>query len=166
MKFKIRNDSKTNSDYLINKYKFKITPGEKTVEELILFLKGKVDITETVITELTQSILEHVKYNVIHGIRNQDNLSADDLNFNVFKLLKNEKSNSYYQYYVPNIANYNDNTIYIVFEKKTRSIYTNNNKLLLELFIERGISQYDYDNNTNLLSAYLFHLDTYSKGEY
>ena len=148
------------------KNEHKITPGEKSVENLIDFLKGKVDIVETEITELTKSIFKHIIHNAVHGNQNQKNLTANELNFIVYKVLKNNRSNSYYQSYIPKVDHSEDVTIYVVFEKKTRGIYTNSNILFLELSIERGVSQYDYDNDTDLFKGYLFYLDSYSKGEY
>lgn len=61
---------------------------------------------------------------------------------------------------------FQDDRIYVVFEKGTGYIRSNNNKLLLELFLERGVSQYDFDNDTNWLRSYLFYLESYSNGEY
>lgn len=166
MKFSITYDLKNNSDYVLKKYEYKITPGEKSVEELIDFLKGKVDIAESAITELFKSIFEHIIQNAVHGILNQKNLTANELNFIVYKVLKNNRSNSYYQSHVRIVDHCEDATIYVVFEKRTGSIYSNNNKLFLELSIERGVSQYDFDNDTSLLKGYLFYVDSYFKGEY
>lgn len=166
MKFSITYDLTNNSNYVLMKNEHKITPGEKSVENLIDFLKGKVDIVETEITELTKSIFKHIIHNAVHGNQNQKNLTANELNFIVYKVLKNNRSNSYYQSYIPKVDHSEDVTIYVVFEKKTRGIYTNSNILFLELSIERGVSQYDYDNDTDLFKGYLFYLDSYSKGEY
>lgn len=167
-------ETNNGSDDLMKKYKHKITPGEKSVEELIDFLKGKVDIVETATTELDQSFYEYyIIGNVVRGTN--ENLIANELNFIIYKVLKNNRSNPYYQCYVPNIRNPEnpenlknpeDAPIYVVFEKRTRRIYTNSNRLRLELYIERGVSQYDYDNDTDLLHSYLFYLHSYSTGEY
>jgi len=148
------------------KNEHKITPGEKSVENLIDFLKGKVDIVETEITKLTKSIFKHIIQNVVHGNQNKENSTSNELDFIVYEVVKNNRSNSYYQSYIPKVDHSENVTIYVVFEKKTRGIYTNSNILFLELSIERGVSQYDYDNDTDLFKGYLFYLDSYSKGEY
>jgi len=156
-----------NRDRLKKKYKHKITPGEKSVEELIEHLKHKVDIVEIATTELRKSILQHIIYNVINCIRNQQNLSADELNILAYKLIKNGKSNSYYQCNYAHISDdEEDDIIYVVIETKTGAIHSNSSKLLLELFVEQGISQYDYDNETLIFDAYLGYLDWYSNEEY
>lgn len=157
-----------NRDPLLKKYKHKIIPGEKNVEELIDYLKHKVDIVEIATTELIKFILQHIIYNVVHCIRNQQlNLTAEELNFVAYKLIKNDKSNSYYQYdYVHIDDEQEDDLIFVVFEARTGSIYSNSNKLQLELFVEQGVSQYDYDNETLMLVSYLSYLDRYSNEEY
>lgn len=157
-----------NIDILVKKYKHKITPGEKSVEKLIDFLKGKVDIEEIAITELMQSIIQSITYNVIHSLRNQElNLTAGELIFFAYKLSKSNKNSPYYQLDFANLSKDPEkDMIYVVFEKKTGVIHSNCNKLLKELFIEQGVSQYDYDNETSLLYGYLHYLDSYFQGHY
>ncbi|MDR3586982.1 MAG: hypothetical protein P4L59_16970 [Desulfosporosinus sp.] len=161
--------NKKSNNKLWEKYKHKIVPGEKSTEELINFLKDKVDVVEIDTTEFSRFFMERHIINIVHCVRNQElKLTANDLNIIAFNIIKDNRSNSYYQCRpVQRIANKHKNDmIYVVFEKRTGYIHSNSNKLLLELFIERGISQYDYDNDTNLLHSYLFYLDSYSKGEY
>lgn len=156
-----------NRDPLLKKYKHKIIPGEKNVDELIKYLKNKVDIVEISTTELVKSILQFITYNVVHCIRNkQPKLSEDELNFVAYKLIRNDKGNSYYQYDYVHINGQEDDLIFVVFETRTGSIYSNSNKLQLELFVEQGVSQYDYENETLVLISYLSYLDRYSNEEY
>lgn len=156
-----------NRDFLLKKYKHKIIPGEKSVEELIDYLKGKVDIVEIATSELIPSIFQYIKFNVVNCMRNHDlNLTASDLNLLAYKLIKNNNNTSYYQEFKHISNDYEYDIIYVVFEKRTGYINSNCNKLLLELFIEQGISQYDYDHDTILLTGYISYLHKYSYGEY
>ncbi|MCL6479491.1 MAG: hypothetical protein K6T65_13985 [Peptococcaceae bacterium] len=153
-------------DPLIVKYKHKIIPGEKNVDELIEYLKRKVDIVEISATELVNPILQFITYNVVHCIRNKQlKLTADELNFIAYKLIRNDKSTSYYQNDYVHVGEQEDDIIFVVLETKTGSIYSNSNKLQLELFVEQGVSQYDYDNETLMLVSYLSYLDRYSNEE-
>lgn len=156
-----------NRDPLLKKYKHKIIPGEKNVDELIKYLKNKVNIVEISTTELVKPILQCITYNVVHCIRNEQlKLTADELNFVAHKLIRNDKSNSYYQYDYVHIDEQEDDLIFVIFEMRTGNIYSNSNKLQLELFVEQGVSQYDYDNETLMLVSYLSYLDRYSNEEY
>lgn len=155
-------------EYLLKKYKSKIIPGEKSIQELIDFLKQKADITEISATDLEKSIMWHIMFNVIHSLRNQQfNLTADELDFAAYKLTKNAKNDLYYQSSHTHIYDdEEDDIIYVVFEIKTGCIHSNSNKLLLELFIEQGVSESDYQHQTIVLDAYLTYLDWYSNGQY
>ena len=52
-------------------------PGEKSIEELIDFIKQKVDIKEISTTDLPESIMKHIAFNAVHCLRNQRlNLTA------------------------------------------------------------------------------------------
>ncbi|AAM25834.1 hypothetical protein M2349_002435 [Caldanaerobacter subterraneus subsp. tengcongensis MB4] len=157
-----------NREDLLKKYKHKITPGEKSIEELIDFLKQKVDIKEISTTDLPESIMKHIILNAVHCLRNQRlNLTAREFNFIAYKLFKNDKSNLYYQSNYAHISNNEkEDIIYVVFETKTGCIHSNCNRLLLELFIEQGISEFDYKNETPMFYAYLGYLDAYNNGEY
>ena len=204
---------------LIKKYKHKIAPGEKSIEELVDYLKHKMDIVKIPTSVLPESYLKHIIFNVIHCLRNEElnislgknidlhpfttalkvsksrtgkqegvhidtaekirnlnkqsydipkesNLTTDDLNFVTYKILKNPKSNSYYQYNYAHLSVQGDDFIFVIFETRTGVIHCNSSKLMLELHIEQGISQFDYDNETILLIDYLSSLDQYSNGEY
>lgn len=153
---------------LRKKYKHKITPGEKSIEELIEYLKHKTDIVEIATTVLPASYLHHMIYNVLHCLRNEElNISADELNFVIYKIIRNHKSNSYYQYDYAHLLDFQeDDFIFVVFETRTGVIHCNSGKLMIELIIEQGVSQYDYDNETRLFNVYLAYLDQYSNGDY
>ncbi|MEG6522252.1 hypothetical protein [Desulfotomaculum sp. 1211_IL3151] len=98
------------------------------------------------------------------SVLNESKLTTDDLNFVAYKIVNNPKSNSYYQY---DYAHFIENDlIFVVLETKTGFIHSNSGKLMLELRIEQGVSQYDYDNQTLLFIDYLASLDLYSNDEY
>ncbi len=192
---------------LIKKYKHKIIPGEKSIVELIDYLKHKMNIMEIPTTALPEFYLQHMIFNVIFCLRNEklnisigkntklhpfiaakvskyrtgeqvgahkdksgkiknpdqeSKLTTDDLNFIAYKILRNSKSNSYYQY----DSFQGDRFIFVVFETRTGVIHCNSSKLMLELLIEQGVSQHDYDNETILFIDYLSSLDQYTNKEY
>lgn len=154
-------------DPLITKYKHKIIPGEKNADELIEHLKKKVYIVEIPPTELVNPILESITYNFVHCIRNKQlKLTAGELNLVAYKLIRNDKSTSYYQNDYVHVGEQEDDIIFVVFETRTGSIYSNSDKLQLELFVEQGVSEYDYDNETLMLVSYLSYLDRYSNEKY
>lgn len=113
---------------------------------------------ETSAIELVGPTLRHIAYNIVHCLRNnQLKLTADKLKFVVYKLVRNDKSILYYQNDYVHVGGREDD----FFETKTGSVYSNSNKLQLELFIKQGISKYDYDNETSMLIFYLSYLDQY-----
>ena len=56
--------------------------------------------------------------------------------------------------------------IYVIFERNTGYISTNSAQLQLELSVEQGVSQYDYDNDTDMFLYYITCLDRLKKEEY
>lgn len=157
-----------NIEFLLRTYKDKITPGQKSLEELVTYLKNKVDV-EAVETEAISNLhMRFTGHNVVHCLLNEQlKLSADDLDFVVYKLVRNEKSDDYYSKFWVNIsASLRNELIYIIFETKTGYVYSNCNTLYLELYLKRGVSQFDYDNETLLLISYLSAVESYYKGEY
>ncbi|WP_449241317.1 hypothetical protein [Desulfoscipio gibsoniae] len=153
---------------LIKKYKHKIMPREKSVEELIDYLKHKTDIVEIATTALLESYVKLMIFNIIHCLRNEKfAIPAHEFNFVAYKIIRNHKSNPYYQHdYVHFFDVQEDDFIFVIFETKTGVIHCNSGRLMLELHIEQGVSQYDYDNETLLFIDYLCSLDLYSNGDY
>ena len=155
-----------NRDLLLKKYKSKIIPGEKSIEELIDYLKDRMDIVGITPSELSQAYYQSILFTFVHCIRNYKfNLTANEFDITINKILKNDKSIAYFEYERLSSES-NQNDIFVVFEKKAGIIYTNNSKLFLELCIEQGVSQDDYDNETILFDAYLSYIGRYLHGEY
>ncbi len=155
-------------NYLRTRYKHLISPGEKSFNELKDLLKRKADVVEISVEELSESIQQHIIFNAVHSIRNEQlKLTAAELNLVAYKLINNDQSAGYYQYRYAHLSNLQeDDIIYVVFETRTGYINSNSNKLLVELMVGQGISQYDYDNDTLMFRAYLNHFDSYVTGEY
>lgn len=89
-------------------------------------------------------------------------LSVGDFLFVAYKALHTEKNRDYNSI----LQNTNEKFVHVVFEKKTGYILTNNSKLHLELSIFKGVTQYDYDNNTDRLLEYVTCIDMLKKHEY
>lgn len=147
---------------LIDKYKHLVKPGKKTIDELTEFLIKKASAIQIDFS----SLLDITRKGLIMGItphieeRNL-NLKVDDLNFLVFILPHNGQDSTYYQYpYRPtSIDGYGDDLICIILERNTDYISCNCSRLFLDVVLERGISEYDYDNDTIELLIYLSRIE-------
>ncbi|MDR1615639.1 MAG: hypothetical protein LBR98_01265 [Syntrophomonadaceae bacterium] len=151
---------------LLAQYKPKISPGLKSAEVLQQSLKRCLDIERIPLTVFSESFIQHLYYNALHAITNKDaQLTSDEFSFIAYKLLRSEKNKEY-------IANINEHGgtgekfIYVIFEEKTGYVLVNNGKLHLEITIEFGVSQYDYDNNTERLLHYIGCVERLAKKEY
>ena len=138
-------------DELIITFNDKIIIGEKTVNELVEFLKTKTIIEESPITEISPSEIASMIFNISHSEKYKKlEIAKEELNFVAYKIKESSNNEEF-------------NDTHIIFETETVIFTTNCNKLFLELFIIRGISKFDYDNKTILFSDHLNKLDDYSK---
>lgn len=162
-KFKIKKEnSKNYKKKLINKYKLKITPGIKTQNEIINSIKKQFDLIEAEIKEIEAIEPIFWKHSVLENIF-EINKNKDKLYFMIFKVLKNKKSKKLYNKAIKMSELFEDEFIFIVFEKSTNFMTTNFSKLQTKLFLEKGISQYDYENETSLFISYLIMLNNFCK---
>ena len=128
----------------IRNYKSQIIPGFKSFEETLKWLSEKVDIIEIPLSSFTNFFLESQKFNAINAITNNNlHLSSEDFGF---------------------IAD--GKFVYILFELRTRYVISNSAKLQLEIVIQQGIGQYDYENNTEYLLYYISCIDRLKNKEY
>ncbi len=150
---------------LLLRYKPAITPCKKTFEETQIWLKSKYDVEEISLSEFTSAFIKHMKFNALHAITNKTlQLRFDTFKFVAYKLLETEKNKSYNSILFTN--GFTEKFVYIILEQETGYNLANHSKIQLELTIAQGISQYDYDNNTDVLLNYISCIDRLDKKEY
>ena len=134
---------------LIKKYKNPSTIGEKSIEEVIDYLKQKF-----VIKDITQNIsdieMKICRFNIMHSL-DGENILPENIKFYAYRVEDSTASKRYYQ------EMDDDEKIYVYIEEISRYIESNSSGLFTELELYKGISQYDYDNNTDKLIEYLTH---------
>ncbi|MFP1648481.1 hypothetical protein [Enterococcus mundtii] len=133
------------SDFLFEKYKEKIHC-VKTRNEPLTILKEIVDIKEAPISSIYKEHLEMLKINVLHSIYDR---KEKKIEFRLFYVADNSKSNIYYQSYAKNpitLPGLKKETIYIIFEESLGIMETNCNLLAIDFRIRQGIEQEHLDN--------------------
>jgi len=150
-------DSEEYKKKIIKEYKSKIIPGIKNFHSLIKDLKEKIDLLEVVSRDIDKifwvyGVMEKVKTMPKH---------LDHLIFKIFKVINNSKSRNLYRYAYNSGELETNKSIFIVFEKSTRLMVSNCTKLNCKLVLYKGISKYDYENNTPCLIYYLTSLKSY-----
>lgn len=150
-----------NIDY-IEKLKYKHSSNligqVKTIEEIKLYIEKKFEIK--FIDKFTKNkyfnLIKMTEFNCLNSIKGV-NLTESDLVFNIFEVVENEVSSIYYR-------DLNDNmrlnqSVCIVLEMTTGYIESNSDVLRRELYLYKGVSKYDIDNNTPDLITYLLILE-------
>ena len=134
---------------LIKKYKNPSIIGEKSIEEVIAYLKQKF-----VIKDITQKIsdieIKRFKFNIVHSL-DGENISPENIKFHAYSVEDSTASKEYYQ------EMDDEEKIYVYIDETSGYIESNCSGLFTELALYKGISQYDYDNNTDKLIEYLTH---------
>lgn len=134
---------------LIKKYKNPSIIGEKSIEEVIAYLKQKF-----VIKDITQKIsdieIKRFKFNIVHSL-DGENISPENIKFYAYRVEDSTASKEYYQ------EMDDEEKIYVYIDETSGYIESNCSGLFTELALYKGISQYDYDNNTDKLIEYLTH---------
>ena len=132
---------------LIKKYKNPSIIGEKSTEEMIAYLKEKF-----IIKDITQNIsdiqIKIFKFNVMHSL-DRENILPEDIKFYAYQVERSKSSKRYYK------EMDDDEKIYVYIDEASGCIESNSCRLFTELELYKGISQYDYDNNTDKLIEYL-----------
>jgi len=148
---------------LIKLYKPLVKSGNKmTFSEMCSFLEenmSAVKIDFNLISEITRRMM---KVSIGHYLReNKPDLSLDKLQFAAYEIPREGKGAEYYNYpHISQIVEGHDhNSIYVILEKHIDYINCNCNKLFLDLTIKRGVSEYDYENNTMRLIEYLSRIE-------
>ena len=126
---------------LIKKYKNPSIIGEKSIEEVIAYLKQKF-----VIKDITQKIsdieIKRFKFNIVHSL-DGENISPENIKFYAYRVEDSTASKEYYQ------EMDDEEKIYVYIDETSGYIESNCSGLFTELALYKGISQYDYDNNTD-----------------
>lgn len=134
---------------LIKKYKNPSIIGEKSIEEVIAYLKQKF-----VIKDITQKIsdieIKRFKFNIVHSL-DGENISPENIKFHAYRVEDSTASKECYQ------EMDDEEKIYVYIDETSGYIESNCSGLFTELALYKGISQYDYDNNTDKLIEYLTH---------
>lgn len=144
-------------------YKSQIIPQYKDIVALRSWLNKHLDIEEVPLTEFSNSFIKQLNFSATNAITNKElKLKAEQFQFVSYRLLPTDKN------YVYNavLSKTREKYIYVIIERNTGYISTNNAQLHLELTIEQGVSQYDYDNNTDMLLYYITCVDRLHKKEY
>ena len=132
---------------LIKKYKDPSIIGERSVEEVINYLKQKF-----IIKDIKQNISDDQKkvfiFNIIHSIHGE-NILPKDIKIHAYSIECSTSSKIYYE------EMNDDMKIYVYIDEYTGCIESNSVRLFIELALYKRISQYDYDNNTDKLIEYL-----------
>ena len=143
-------------EHLMKKYKDEIVIGTRNIDELLGFLRKKFNILEMPLSKLPSSYLEHCKFNIFNMESTKNRVvSGQKLRFLAYEIVMENQS---YISYAPLSKT---EKIFVVFETKTESIFSNSSRLFLELFLFRGICQLDYEQKTIMLFDYLTKLDHY-----
>lgn len=155
----------TSKENMVSKLKHSVISGKKTPSDLADWIKTKFDVKLISFSKFSDAFFSSIKFNALHAITNKYLcLSEGDFEFVLYQIIENEKSNVYYDSF--DLRNAGEEFIFIILERKTGYVFTNHNKLQLELVMEQGISQYDYDNETDVFVNYLSCIDRINKGEY
>lgn len=143
--YKNSDDLEENYIKIIDKYKSKVPVRERSVAEVIEWLKKKVDVEEISSDEISK------QYNIRNKMflyNCKDITNKEDFLVKVFRVFRNEKSYKYYEECF-------DEELLLWLEETNFIIDTTSNLLYRELMIYKGISEYDYVNDTIKLSEYI-----------
>lgn len=142
-----------NYDEQIRLFKNSIPIGPKTISELVNWLGEQVDIKKIPLNSLPGRTMQTAAFNACHCILNEHlQLNPDDMSFLAFQVVKNHKSSRYFN------DKYKDDLIYVVLEENTGYISSNSNRLFLDLELNRGVSQHEFDNEGNEFRSLISHL--------
>ena len=146
------------------KYEHRISFIEKnTFEEMATALHELIDVVEISFPELSLRNQQYIIFNTLHSQKNELlGLREDELNIHVYKLIENPKNNAYYNSdYYKMFPETGFNGIFLILEEQTLCIFSNCNKLFLEVILIQGINRYDYDEETDRFKVYFSYLKRY-----
>jgi len=123
-----------------------LNPNKKSIEQVIEYLHSKFNIAPTTLLNIgNQRSIHRFKLNCINSLKNQmSNYSYDDLEVLLYTVCKDEKSAFHYEH-----QDFFDSQIWVNIEKKLEFVQSNCQKLQKELYLYKGISEYDILNKTS-----------------
>lgn len=142
---------------LKEKYKPVLKIGVKSIEELEGYLQTVATITPMDENALYKSTLGPCCTAYVDNLRIQGK-PVDDLQFVAYRLEHEEQNKLYLFDYFESML---EGFPVVVFEKTTGWLDSDCGLLKLELFVQRGISKCDYDNETSAFYLYLMYYDGY-----
>lgn len=153
-----------NYERQIKMFKHLIPIGEKDSKDLISYLKNKFDLVEIDFSELPSYKRNMLSENAKYYVGNVKlNVEIKEMSFRLFKIIENEKS---IEYVDPREAEYG-NFLFFILEEKTKYMYTNSGKLLIEMTYVSGVSEESYleedDVFKDLLSKLMFDYIDFNK---
>ena len=153
-----------NYETQIKMFKHLIPIGERDSKDLISYLKNKFDLVEIDFSELPSYKKNMLRENAKYYVGNVKlNVEIKDMSFRLFKIIENEKS---IEYVDPREAE-NGNFLFFILEEKTKYMYTNSGKLLIEMTYVSGVSEESYleedDVFKDLLSKLMFDYIDFNK---
>lgn len=148
----------------IKMFKHLIPIDEKNSKDLISYLKNKFDTVEIDFSEFPSYKKDMLSENAKYSVGNiKLNVEIKDMSFRLFKIIENEKS---IEYVDPREAEYG-NFLFFILEEKTKYMYTNSGKLLIEMTYVSGVSEESYleedDVFKDLLSKLMFDYIDFNK---
>ncbi len=148
---------------LFAKYKPMIIPQKVDSAILQNWLRKYIAVEPIPMSEFTNAYRKSVQFN-LHNMMKRKGLSIPDsaLEYSAYRLLDTEANREYNEM----LTATHEKFVHVIFEEKTNYIDSNSAKLFTELDIVRGVSAYDYENNTLDLISYISRIDQYLKHEY
>lgn len=129
----------------LEKYKNRLEPGAKSIEEIYAWLTDHFDLIELSKEQIYQD------YRIRNDVFRQNCYSlTGNNNFRIraFQIKKNEKSHVYFE-------DEDEEELILWVEDNSLTFECSSNRLFRELVIEKGISQFDYEQNTLKLAEYI-----------
>ncbi|MEI5909340.1 hypothetical protein WAK64_20080 [Bacillus spongiae] len=143
--------------YLKQQYSHEIRPLQ-SVNDVISAFQKKLDIAETELSESEAIFLKMTIFNYINAHINDPNL--DNLNFISYEVVRNEKSDHYYNHM--RIRSDNER-ILVIIESQLNAITSNCEELKVDMNIERGIDTSHVNQETPEFIAYLMLFDAHNE---
>ena len=142
--------------YLKQQYSHEIRPLQ-SVNKVISAFQKKLDIVETELSEPESIFLKMTMLNYIYvHIKNPITSNLGNLNFISYEVVRNEKSDHYYNQM--RISSGNER-ILVIIEPQLNEITSNCQELKVDMIIERGIDTSHVNQDTDEFFAYLMLFD-------
>lgn len=146
--------------FLKQQYSRQIRPLQ-SVNDVISAFQKKLDIAETELSESEAIFLKMTILNYINVHKNDPIKSnLDNLNFISYEVVRNEKSNHYYNHVG---ITFDNERILVIIESQLNAITSNCEELKVDMIIERGIDTSHVNHETPEFFAYLMLFDSHNE---